>query len=63
MQEAKGKRSSNLDGVKIWENETDWVLMIPDQIEDRLHLYVQAEDTKAGSAMVEKYESYIREWM
>ena len=63
FQEAKEKRSSNVDGVKIWENETDWVLMIPDQVRDMLHLYIQAKDKSSGKALVERYEKNIKEWM
>jgi len=25
LEDAKGKRSSSEDGVKIWENDTDWI--------------------------------------
>ncbi len=63
FQEAKEKRASTADGVKIWENDTDWVLMIPDQIEDLLHLYVQAKNKKSGEALTARYEKNIKEWM
>ena len=51
LEDAKGKRSSSLDGVKIWENDTDWILMIPDQYSDHLNIYIQAQDSAAGKAL------------
>jgi mannose-1-phosphate guanylyltransferase/phosphomannomutase len=63
LEAAKGKRSSTLDGVKIWEGERDWILMIPDQYSDALNLYIQAADESRGEALLEKYTALIREWM
>ncbi|BAF72228.1 mannose-1-phosphate guanyltransferase [Sulfurovum sp. NBC37-1] len=63
FQEAKDKKSCTTDGVKIWENETDWILMIPDQVRDLLHLYVQAKDKNSGEALAARYEANIKEWM
>ncbi len=63
LEAAKGKRSSTLDGVKIWENERDWILMIPDQYSDALNLYIQAADEERGLALLENYTALIREWM
>ena len=60
---AKGKRNSTVDGVKIWENETDWILMIPDAYGDHLNLYIQARDEKAGEAIYDKYTKLIADWM
>jgi len=63
FQEAKDKKSCTTDGVKIWENETDWILMLPDQVEDLLHLYVQAKSQESGEALAGRYEKNIKEWM
>ena len=52
---AKGKKSSTLDGVKIWLDEKDWVLMIPDQYSDNLNLTIQATDSKKGEKYVQSY--------
>ena len=62
LESAKGKKSSSLDGVKIWEDENDWILMIPDQYSEHLNIYVQAIDDKAGRAIYEKYSLKITEW-
>ncbi len=62
LEDAKGKKSSSADGVKIWENETDWVLMIPDQYSDHLNLYIQAKDEVAGEAIYKNYSAKIAQW-
>ncbi len=62
LEDAKGKRSSSVDGVKIWENDTDWILMIPDQYSDHLNLYVQAKDEIAGNFIYDEYSEKIANW-
>ncbi len=57
LQYAKSKKSSSKVGVKIWEDENDWVLMIPDQYSEHLHLYIQAIDDERGEAL---YKSYLK---
>lgn len=58
----KGKQSSTLDGVKIWLDTNDWILMIPDQYGDQLNLYIQAENDERGQEILETYSEKIREW-
>ena len=62
LEDAKGKKSSSLDGVKIWLDTNDWILMIPDQYGDYLNLYVQAVDEERGAAILEQYKAKIQEW-
>lgn len=63
LEEAKGKKASTIDGVKIWENESDWILMIPDQYNEHLRLYIQAKDEKSGEALYEKYSAKMAKWL
>jgi mannose-1-phosphate guanylyltransferase/phosphomannomutase len=60
---AKDRKHSTVDGVKIWENETDWILMIPDAYGDYLNLYIQASDEAAGERLYKKYADLIETWM
>ncbi len=60
---AKDKKHSTLDGVKIWEGEHDWILMIPDQYSDNLNLYIQAQTKERGMELHDKYRKMIDEWM
>jgi mannose-1-phosphate guanylyltransferase/phosphomannomutase len=62
LEVAKSKKSSSADGVKIWENETDWILMIPDQYSDHLNLYIQAKDKESAQKILEHYSAKIQEW-
>ncbi len=55
MQEAKGYNVSHLDGIKILIEEHEWVLMIPDDHEDLVHLYIQSFDHQRGEALKKKY--------
>jgi len=62
LEDAKGKKSSNTDGVKIWLDTHDWILMIPDQYSDHLNLYIQAENDEKGDAILATYKAKIEEW-
>ncbi|RLA73197.1 MAG: mannose-1-phosphate guanyltransferase [Epsilonproteobacteria bacterium] len=62
LEDAKDKHSSTTDGVKIWINKTDWILMIPDQYSDHLNLYIQATNSDAGEAISSEYSAKIDSW-
>jgi mannose-1-phosphate guanylyltransferase/phosphomannomutase len=62
LEDAKNKESSSLDGVKIWTDEHEWILMIPDQYDDALNIYIQAKSKKRGESLYEKYRVNIEIW-
>ncbi len=62
LENAKGKESSSLDGVKIWLDKDDWVLMIPDQYSDYLNLTIQAKNDEKGNHYTQVYTAKIEEW-
>jgi len=62
LEDAKGKESSTLDGVKIWLDKNDWILMIPNQYNDHLNLYIQAENNEKGKAILAEYTAKIEKW-
>lgn len=62
LENAKGKESSTLDGVKIWLDKNDWVLMIPDQYSDYLNLTIQANSDEKGNHYTQVYTAKIEEW-
>jgi len=62
LEDAKGKASSALDGVKIWLDKNDWILMIPSQYNDHLNLYIQAETDEKGKAILAEYTAKIEMW-
>lgn len=62
LEDSKGKKSSSLDGVKIWFKENDWILMLPDQYNDHLNLTIQAENDKDGDQYAQIYIDKIAKW-
>ncbi|MEA2048133.1 MAG: sugar phosphate nucleotidyltransferase [Campylobacterota bacterium] len=62
LEDAKGKESSTLDGVKIWLDTDDWILMIPDQYSDHLNLYIQARTHEKGEEILATYSAKIEAW-
>lgn len=62
LEDSKGKKSSTLEGVKIWLDEHDWILMIPDQYNDLLNLYIQAKTDEKGNEILQTYTAKIKEW-
>ena len=62
LEDAKGKEASTLDGVKIWLDTNDWILMIPDQYSDNLNLYIQAKTDESGTKILEEYLKKIEAW-
>ncbi len=62
LNDAKGKKSSTIDGVKIWLDNNDWILMIPDLYTDNLNIYIQAENNSRGEGILEEYSKKIEKW-
>ncbi len=62
LEDSKGKKSSTLDGVKIWFNDTDWILMLPDQYNDHLNLTIQANKDVDGESYAQQYIDKIEAW-
>ncbi len=62
LEDAKTKESSLVDGVKIWLDKDDWILMIPDQYTDNLNLYIQAKDEIQGEKILKEYLEKIEDW-
>lgn len=63
MEESKGYEVSHLDGIKITFAPYEWVLMIPDDHEDLVHLYIQSRDAARGEAIREKYLEKLNRWI
>jgi len=63
MEEAKGYEVSYVDGIKITFAPHEWVLMIPDDHEDVVHLYIQAKEKRRGEALERMYMQKIKHWI
>ena len=63
MEEGKNYTISHLDGIKITFEKNEWVLMIPDDHTDLVHLYVQSFEQKRGEDLKERYVQKMKEWI
>jgi mannose-1-phosphate guanylyltransferase/phosphomannomutase len=63
LEDGKDKKTSSVDGVKIWMNDDEWILMVPDQHNEYLNLYVQAEDGKSAGKIFYSYQDKIEKWI
>ncbi|MEA3497552.1 MAG: mannose-1-phosphate guanyltransferase, partial [Campylobacterota bacterium] len=63
LEDGKGKDTSNIDGIKTWLNEDEWILMVPDEHSDYLNLYIQAENEKSAQKIFWDYQSKIEKWI
>ncbi len=63
MEEGKNYTISHLDGIKITFEKNEWVLMIPDDHTDLVHLYVQSFERKRGEDLKERYVQKMKEWI
>lgn len=63
MEASVGKEASFVDGVKICIDKTNWVLMLPDQHSDYLHLFIQADNDIKGEAILNEFALNIASWM
>ncbi len=63
MKEGEGHDLSFVDGIKIIFALHEWVLMIPDDHEDMVHLYVQAVSERTGEVIKERYLQKIKSWI
>ncbi len=63
MQEGKEFKVSHLDGIKITFKPHEWVLMIPDDHSDLVHMYVQAKDHERGKEIKRYYMHKLKSWI
>ncbi|MEA1918180.1 MAG: sugar phosphate nucleotidyltransferase [Campylobacterota bacterium] len=63
LEDAKGKKSTSIDGVKIWESEDEWILMVPDEYSDYLNIYIQAQDARNAERIFWRYQDKIEKWI
>lgn len=63
LEDGKDKKSSHLDGVKIWVSEKEWILMIPDQHSEFLNIYIQALNHDNANAIFGDYKAKIDSWI
>lgn len=63
LEDSDDTNNSTVDGVKINFNDDEWILMVPDQHNEFLNLYIQAEDEKSAGKIFYKYQDKIEKWI
>jgi phosphomannomutase/phosphoglucomutase len=59
MASAKGKVET-IDGLKIWLNDSSWVMVRQSGTEPVMRLYAESNDSKLLNEIVEKHANEIR---
>lgn len=63
MREWSGERRVDLtDGLKIFLDDANWVLILPDAEEPLLHVIVDSDSATGGETMMEEYLTLIRDF-
>ncbi|MEA2029095.1 MAG: sugar phosphate nucleotidyltransferase [Campylobacterota bacterium] len=63
LEDGQNKKTSSIDGVKIWLSEDEWILMVPSQYSEFLNIYIQAEDEKSAGRIFYRYQDKIEKWV
>jgi mannose-1-phosphate guanylyltransferase/phosphomannomutase len=61
IEEAKGKKSELIDGVRIIFKNS-WVLLLPDANEAYFHVWAESEDDKEAKELIREYTEKVRKW-
>ncbi len=59
---AMNKRASFEEGVKIY-TQAGWVIMLPDQYANSVHLYTESAEEASGIQQTQIYKKYIKDWL
>ncbi|HOD42331.1 MAG TPA: nucleotidyltransferase, partial [Candidatus Wallbacteria bacterium] len=51
-----------IDGVKVYYDNKDWILIIPDPDRPFFHLYVETATEEASNRLIKQYSDNIRNW-
>ncbi len=63
LEEAKEYEVSYIDGIKITFAPYVWILMIPDDHTDAIHLHIQAKDKRKGKEIKHRYIQKLKNWI
>lgn len=58
---AADKEASFVDGVKVYEDKSSWVLVLPDPVKDTVHIYVFGVDKDKAYNHLKDYEKRLKE--
>lgn len=59
---SEGKVADLIDGVKIYREDGDWVLVVPSQDEAYFRIYAEADSEKKVRGLLSEYTDLIEKW-
>ena len=63
LEDSKDKKTSHVDGIKIWVSDCEWILMVPDEHQQFLNIYIQAKNHKNADKIFNEYNDKINLWI
>ncbi|MCK9337113.1 MAG: sugar phosphate nucleotidyltransferase [Arcobacteraceae bacterium] len=63
LEDSKDKKTSHVDGIKIWVSANEWILMVPDEHQQFLNIYIQAKNHKNADKIFHEYNDKINLWI
>lgn len=63
IEEHKDYKVELIDGVKIWLNNKDWMLFLPDPDEAYLHIYIETQKEKDSQKLLTEYITKLNSWI
>jgi mannose-1-phosphate guanylyltransferase/phosphomannomutase len=62
MEETESERRELVDGVKLWKNEHEWVLIIPHSHKPYFVVTAEADGATAAAALADRYAALVEGW-
>ena len=63
MEDTMNYKQQLIDGVKIFLNDTDVILCIPDKARDLVHLNVESDTAEKAEKLLEEYKEKIQTYI
>jgi mannose-1-phosphate guanylyltransferase/phosphomannomutase len=62
MEETERENRQLVDGVKVWKNETEWVLIIPHSHKPYFVVTVEGGSPESADELLARYTGYVEAW-
>jgi mannose-1-phosphate guanylyltransferase/phosphomannomutase len=60
IEDGQRNQVETIDGVKIWLNEVEWVLVLPDPDSPHFHVYAESDSQTQAAAIAQKYADLVK---
>jgi mannose-1-phosphate guanylyltransferase/phosphomannomutase len=62
MEETENENRQLVDGVKVWKNEREWVLIIPHSHKPYFVVTVEGQSTESADSLLARYTAFVEAW-